>query len=153
MIPLFSNKSLTICYGKCIQDDPRTWGFGGSQRQFKILKTTHKEKRINATNSSASVECYYALHKKEKKKIHRMGSKGISSNTVTHITIERRGGVHKLGASPGGPDRVFSSGWSALTTMLMFGLKSASYCTHKAATAAIWIHNRTIDSVFWQFHK
>ena len=31
----------------------------------------------------------------------------------------------------------FNRGWSALTTMLMFGRKSASYCTHNAATAAI----------------
>jgi hypothetical protein len=39
--------------------------------------------------------------------------------------------------SPAGPGRAFSRGWRALTTMLMFGRKSASYCTHKAATAAI----------------
>jgi hypothetical protein len=30
-------------------------------------------------------------------------------------------------------------GCSAFTTMLMLGRKSASYCTHRAATAAIWI--------------
>ncbi|MCI33721.1 hypothetical protein A2U01_0054938, partial [Trifolium medium] len=30
----------------------------------------------------------------------------------------------------------FRSGWSALTTMLILGLNSASYCTHSAATAA-----------------
>jgi hypothetical protein len=32
-----------------------------------------------------------------------------------------------------------SRGCSAFTTMLMFGRKSASYCTHRAATAAICI--------------
>ena len=30
------------------------------------------------------------------------------------------------------------SGWRAFTTMVMFGLKSASYWTQSAATAAIW---------------
>ena len=44
---------------------------------------------------------------------------------------------YMLGASPAGPGRAFNRGWRALTTMLMFGRKSASYCTHKAATAAI----------------
>lgn len=38
--------------------------------------------------------------------------------------------------SPGLDVRAFSRGSSAFTTMLMFGLKSASYCTHDAATAA-----------------
>ena len=45
--------------------------------------------------------------------------------------------IHIFGASVGGPERACNKGWRALTTMLMFGLKSASYCTHKAATAAI----------------
>jgi len=31
------------------------------------------------------------------------------------------------------------SGWRALTTIVMFGLKSASYCTQSAATAANYI--------------
>lgn len=31
----------------------------------------------------------------------------------------------------------FISGCKAFTTIVMFGLKSASYCTHSAATAAI----------------
>lgn len=44
---------------------------------------------------------------------------------------------HVLGVSPAGPGRAFKRGCRALTTMLMFGRKSASYCTHKAATAAI----------------
>jgi len=35
----------------------------------------------------------------------------------------------------------FRSGWSALTTMLIFGLNSASYCTHSAATAASCMAN------------
>lgn len=34
-------------------------------------------------------------------------------------------------------DRLCSNGLRALTTMLMLGRKSASYCTHRAATAAI----------------
>jgi len=37
---------------------------------------------------------------------------------------------------------VFRSGWSALTTMLIFGLNSASYCTHSAATAASCMVNK-----------
>ena len=36
------------------------------------------------------------------------------------------------------PDRLCSKGLRALTTMLMLGRKSPSYCTHRAATAAIW---------------
>jgi len=35
--------------------------------------------------------------------------------------------------------RAFSRGWRAFTTMLMFGRKSASYCTHNAATAANYL--------------
>lgn len=35
------------------------------------------------------------------------------------------------------PDRLCSKGLRALTTMLMLGRKSPSYCTHRAATAAI----------------
>jgi len=31
------------------------------------------------------------------------------------------------------------SGWRAFTTIVMFGRKSASYCTHSAATAANYI--------------
>lgn len=42
------------------------------------------------------------------------------------------------GAAGGG---TFRSGWSALTTMLIFGLNSASYCTQSAATAASCIVN------------
>lgn len=36
----------------------------------------------------------------------------------------------------GGAGETFRSGCSALTTMLIFGLNSASYCTQSAATAA-----------------
>ena len=35
--------------------------------------------------------------------------------------------------------RAFSRGWRAFATMLMFGRKSASYCTHNAATAANYL--------------
>lgn len=35
-----------------------------------------------------------------------------------------------------GPERACNRGFRALTKMLIFGRKSASYCTHKAATAA-----------------
>jgi hypothetical protein len=42
------------------------------------------------------------------------------------------------GAGVGG----FRSGWRALTTMLIFGRNSASYCTHNAATAASCICHR-----------
>lgn len=48
---------------------------------------------------------------------------------------------HVWPLSPVGPERVFNRGWSAFTTMLIFGRKSASYCTHKAATAAICIQH------------
>jgi hypothetical protein len=42
--------------------------------------------------------------------------------------------------SPGWLDaRAFSRGWSAFTTILMFGRKSASYWTHNAATAANYL--------------
>ena len=44
--------------------------------------------------------------------------------------------VHLLQLSGAAGAGDFRSGWSALTTMLMFGLNSASYCTHSAATAA-----------------
>jgi hypothetical protein len=36
------------------------------------------------------------------------------------------------------PDRLCSKGFKALTTMLMLGRNSPSYCTQRAATAAIW---------------
>jgi len=52
-----------------------------------------------------------------------------------------------LGASPAGPGRAFNRGWRALTTMLMFGRKSASYCTHKAATAAICNEDKMSSTV------
>ena len=40
-----------------------------------------------------------------------------------------------LGGGAAAPEDL-KSGWRAFTTMLMFGLNSDSYCTHKAATAA-----------------
>jgi hypothetical protein len=55
------------------------------------------------------------------------------------------GGIHKrCGVSLVGPDRGFDRGCRALTTMLIFGRKSASYCTHKAATAAICFQHTPI---------
>lgn len=36
------------------------------------------------------------------------------------------------------PGRLCSKGFRALTTILMLGRNSPSYCTHRAATAAIW---------------
>lgn len=44
--------------------------------------------------------------------------------------------IHIFGFSLGAPDLAVRSGCKAFTTMLMFGRKSASYCTHRAATAA-----------------
>jgi len=43
--------------------------------------------------------------------------------------------IHLLQVSGAGAG-AFRSGWSALTTMLILGLNSASYCTQSAATAA-----------------
>lgn len=54
--------------------------------------------------------------------------------------------IYELGVSPAGPGLAFNRGWRALTTMLMFGRKSASYCTHKAATAAIYNQDKHTDS-------
>jgi hypothetical protein len=56
--------------------------------------------------------------------------------------------VYKLGVSPACPGRAFNSGWRALTTMLMFGRKSDSYCTHKAATAAIYKSRQAKDLLY-----
>ncbi|URE38699.1 STYKc [Musa troglodytarum] len=64
----------------------------------------------------------------------------VSTALKGGIGQAQRTRVHSPGPSPGWPDRVFSRGCSALTTILMFGLKSASYCTHKAATAANCSH-------------
>lgn len=54
--------------------------------------------------------------------------------------------------SPDGPARAFKRGWSAFTTMLMLGRKSASYCTQSAATAANCSQERqlhvSVDSHF-----
>lgn len=61
----------------------------------------------------------------------------MSAHMHTLTGRERDREIHVLGVSPAGPCLAFNSGWRALTTMLMFGRKSASYCTHKAATAAI----------------
>lgn len=68
------------------------------------------------------------------------------TNAQTHRQSERE--VYKLGVSPACPDRAFNSGWRALTTMLMFGRKSASYCTHKAATAAICKSRQAKDLLY-----
>jgi len=49
--------------------------------------------------------------------------------------------------------RAFSRGWRAFTTMLMFGRKSASYCTHNAATAANYLKDARKQisiSIQWQ---
>lgn len=51
-------------------------------------------------------------------------------------TVNEMNRTYEFDASPDGPGRAFNRCWRALTTMLMFGRKSASYCTHKAATAA-----------------
>lgn len=57
-----------------------------------------------------------------------------------------RGGKrpHELVGSPPGPGRALSRGWRAFTTMPIFGLKSASYWRHKAATAAIYIWHKEL---------
>lgn len=47
-------------------------------------------------------------------------------------------GIYMLDDSFEWEDRVFSRGCRAFTIMLIFGRNSASYCTHNAATAAIY---------------
>jgi len=66
----------------------------------------------------------------------------MTEHHTHHVDSKRnkKWGAHELGASQLAPAPalgLFDRGWSALTTMLMFGRKSASYCTHNAATAAI----------------
>ena len=50
-------------------------------------------------------------------------------------------------AAVGAGAGAFNSGWRALTTMLMFGRNSASYCTHNAATAAICINKNITENI------
>jgi len=76
----------------------------------------------------------------------KMFCSGMPPFTCTNIHWAGRKN-YMLGASPAGPSRAFNRGWRALTTMLIFGRKSASYCTHKAATAAICNEDKMSSTV------
>lgn len=66
-------------------------------------------------------------------------------------------GIYMFGDSFAWVERVFSRGCKAFTIMLMFGRNSASYCTHSAATAAIFCkiskqHFRWNENPFTYFY-
>nr|GMD68857.1 hypothetical protein Iba_chr12dCG13280 [Ipomoea batatas]GMD70872.1 hypothetical protein Iba_chr12eCG10530 [Ipomoea batatas] len=91
-----------------------------------ILKSTDSD--LNQTNSANAM------------RLETLDLSGISTEYLEFTRLSSLGccNYHVCPAptSPPIPGRVFRRGWSAFTTMPMFGLKSASYCTHKAATAA-----------------
>lgn len=98
-----------------------------------ILKSTDSD--LNQTNSANAM------------RLETLDLSGISTEYLEFTRLSSLGccNYHVCPAptSPPIPGRVFRRGWSAFTTMPMFGLKSASYCTHKAATAANCINTHT----------
>lgn len=68
------------------------------------------------------------------RKIPQKGGKRMKDNMIKDVGIS----FYHACASAAGLLAAFRRGCSALTTIVMLGLKSASYWTHNAATAAIW---------------
>ena len=122
------------------KDGIHFWGKGKRKKKLRIIPDEKKSsptnyEQINSVNNGSTWNLDQTIyHHSETIPLLYMHAH-VLAHMRTLTGRERQN--HQLCASPAGPGRACNSGWRALTTMLMFGRKSASYCTHKAATAAI----------------
>nr|GMD66660.1 hypothetical protein Iba_chr12cCG17140 [Ipomoea batatas] len=105
--------------------------YHGTKRNTKLHIMT-ADSDLNQTNSANAMGLDLSGISTEYLEFTRLSSLGCCNYHVCPAPT-----------SPPIPGRVFRRGWSAFTTMPMFGLKSASYCSHKAATAANCINTHT----------